>query len=884
MVLTPNRTSRELRSPRIVVAMVAMTMAMSATAFAQSTQYPTWRIAGIVPGGRFGYAVANVGDLDGDLVDDLLVGAPTGATESPDSPPAPIAPGNAVVLSGKTGATIFTLQGAGVGGDLFGYAVANLGDTNLDGVNDFGVGAARQSSQFNPAAGSLSVYSGATGALRYRIFGDGPNDYFGTAVAGLGDINLDGIVDFVVGAPFADPNQKVNSGRIKVCVGSTGGTLKTVNGQFAGDLFGTAIAATSDFTNDLNDDFVVGAPLAMDLASSQRLGRVSFYEGGGTFFAKVNGLSQGDRFGRSVSSIPDFDGDGKNDVVVGAIGADGAVVDTGAVTIVSTKQLTPVLFTKFGAQSNASYGIAQRGVADLNQDNVPDLLVTDVTGRLQIVSGTGTQLGVLTGPGGFGRSITIGGDASGDGVADLVLGSPTASSGGIDQAGTLESIPGPTLIGSAAIDDASPLNFSIALGTSVAPVVRKLIDTGFSAVDFDVVVPQNAPWLVVNPKSGALSGFADTANLTFALDLGKLPYATTNTTVNIVNHVSGKTMVSLLVNVAPTSAGANSKVDASPASLYAVAPFSAAPPAPAVIEVSNAGNPALLLAGTVHIEPPSATWLVPQTTAFEIAANEDSEFIEVDYATSGLAPGTYQASVVVANAFDSNDAVSIPVTVVVGASLFVPGDRLKGTLADASDRDEAVFLGFAGLAVEFIGGPKNSGAAPHLSLIDPDGLTVDAWSPANSKAKKGFLLAKSGPFTLRVESENGSVGAFDIKTKRDGLPASAKSFKKTVTVDSSQPLDLPLAALPNCELTAKITSTTLPIGQLAFALKAPSGASFDVTQYDALGTKSYSLVKVPLAVAGTWHVVVNGLAPGAKLKLDFGLKQPKVGKSTLTID
>ena len=141
-------------------------------------------LSGTNPGAAYGWAVSELGDVDGDTKTDLIVGEPFTAA------------GTTWVYSGRTGDLLYRLDGAP--GDQQGYAIADAGDTDGDGVPDVVSGA--------PGAGrgSAYVYSGATGRLLHRFSRGRDGDFFGAAVAGAGDVDRDGRADVLVGAPLSD--------------------------------------------------------------------------------------------------------------------------------------------------------------------------------------------------------------------------------------------------------------------------------------------------------------------------------------------------------------------------------------------------------------------------------------------------------------------------------------------------------------------------------------------------------------------------------------------------------------------------------------------------------------------------------------------------------
>jgi predicted lipoprotein with Yx(FWY)xxD motif len=197
-------------------------------------------------GDEFGSSVSGAGDVNNDGFDDLIVGAPFDGNNGNAS-------GSARVLSGATGAILHTFNGDG-GGDEFGSSVSGAGDVNNDGFADLIVGAPIDGGGF----GSARVLSGATGAILYTFNGDGGGDEFGGSVRGAGDVNNDGFDDLIVGA-LLDDNNGDESGSARVFSGATGVALYTFNGDSENDNFGISVSGAGDVNNDGFNDLIVGA-------------------------------------------------------------------------------------------------------------------------------------------------------------------------------------------------------------------------------------------------------------------------------------------------------------------------------------------------------------------------------------------------------------------------------------------------------------------------------------------------------------------------------------------------------------------------------------------------------------------------------------------------
>lgn len=158
-------------------------------------------VVGPGPGSKFSSSIAAAGDADADGYDDVAVGAPG------------LSFGIVRVFSGSSGLVVLGMA-ANNAGQSFGASLAPAGDFDGDGHGDLAIGAPGNGA-IEPWIGTVRIVSGRTGAVEQILTSDETGDAFGTALAGIGDWNADGVADFAVGAPFSSV-PAVNAGRVHV--------------------------------------------------------------------------------------------------------------------------------------------------------------------------------------------------------------------------------------------------------------------------------------------------------------------------------------------------------------------------------------------------------------------------------------------------------------------------------------------------------------------------------------------------------------------------------------------------------------------------------------------------------------------------------------------
>ena len=360
-----------------------------------------------LPGIQFGWAISELPDVNGDGVTDLIVS---------DDPGFSGAPGLVYVFSGADGA-LLQQHSEGPGGRL-GYAIADAGDVDADGVHDVIAG--------RPGTSTAYVYSGADGNTLLTI-NRPASEHLGVAVARAGDVDGDGHADLLVGAQNAAING-ADSGRAYVFSGADGSLLHAMDGA-PGDLLGTATDRVPDTTGDGVPEHAVGARDA----GKWNDGAVELFDGAsGTRIWSFVGPKEDQDLGLFfVAGLPDLSGDGVPDVYAADFGATINGNQSGRAYVLSGVDGSVVRIHDGGS---AKDGLGPgREAGDVNGDGVTDLVIGSYGsrdgvkdgGRFDLFSGAdGSVLGSVLGsiPGAELGFDAVGlGDVDGDGVPDVAV-------------------------------------------------------------------------------------------------------------------------------------------------------------------------------------------------------------------------------------------------------------------------------------------------------------------------------------------------------------------------------------------------------------------------------------------------------------------------------
>lgn len=388
-----------------------------------------FRIDGAAGNSQLGTASGAAGDVNGDGVGDLIVGAPGESA--------------AYVIFGKSGSTFadsFAVSGldgsngfriGGIANGQLGYSVAGVGDVNGDGVADVAVvnGAGNLGVGYVVfgSAGGFPASLDATsldGSNGFAIGGASTNQaYF--AVRGAGDVNADGFSDLIIGSPDAAAAYVI-FGRASFSASVGVNTLDGSNGfqvsGAVGSWLGSGVAGTGDVNGDGLADVVVGAPMASTSSGNNQAGKTYVVFGkNGSFTSplsadsfdgtnggfQIYGAATSDRSGWSVGAAGDINSDGIADLTIGAP------------------------YSRYnGTAAGASYvvfGTAGGFPSPVNLSGNP-VMPNHLDGNngFQLVGVTGDMSG---------WAVAGGGDLNGDGADDLLIGARLATVGGMTNVG-----------------------------------------------------------------------------------------------------------------------------------------------------------------------------------------------------------------------------------------------------------------------------------------------------------------------------------------------------------------------------------------------------------------------------------------------------------------
>jgi hypothetical protein len=519
-----------------------------------------WVAEGNQADANLGYSVGTAGDVNGDGYSDVIIGAPH--YTSTGNGMAYVYHGAASGLSSSPN----WVADIGQADARFGWSVATVGDVNRDGYSDVIVGAPYYDNG-QTDEGKVFAYRGSASGLstspNWTAEGNYANALFGWSVGAAGDVNGDGFSDVIVGAKGYSLYYYPDAGKVFVYYGSASGLSPTANwtaqGENAYNEFGYSVGTAGDVNGDGFSDVIIGA-WNYSVPGGLDAGRAYIYHGSPSglstsFDWKAQGNYWYTFFGCSVGTAGNVNGDGFDDVIVGAAGWSNNTSDygIGRAYVYHGDNLPPKIgYSPTSFSFSANQGGSNPSNQALNISNIGGgiLSIWRVVAAyadygLDWLSFSPTTCG--TNSISVTVSCNIAGLTRGTYDATIYITDTDAVNSPVNIPVTLNVLPPapPPTIGY------NPISFSFTAtqgGSNPSNKTLSISNTGGGTLNWSV--SDNATWLGLSPTSGTNSG-----TVTVSVNIAGLTAGTYNTTITIT--ATGATNspvnipVTLTINVPP---------------------------------------------------------------------------------------------------------------------------------------------------------------------------------------------------------------------------------------------------------------------------------------------------------------------------------------------